>query len=276
VLVDARAELGECPVWCERTGNLYWTNINGQTLHRWSSADASTFEWTMPERLGSFALCHETGRLLLGLASGIALFDTGTGRCGPLIPVEADQPATRINDGRCDPQGRFVFGMFNAAQQPISHFYRVSTDLSIERLPLPPAAVGNSIAFSPDGQTLYFADSPSRTIFSVDYRADGMIGKPRVFVQLSNEEGYPDGSVVDAQGGLWNAHWEGGCVVRYDPRGAQTHRIALPASLVTCPAFGGPSMNDMYLKEQPSAGAVFHVATQWRGLPAVRFGTPLS
>lgn len=285
VLVDARAQLGECPVWCDRTGNLYWTDINGETLHRWNSADATIFEWRMPERLGSFALCQEPGGLLLGLASGIALFDTRSGRFGPLIPVEADQPMTRINDGRCDKEGRFIFGMFNAAERPIGYFYRVSADLSIEKLPLPPAAVGNSIGFSPDGRTMYFADSPTRTIFSVDYEANGMLGEPRVFVQLSDEEGYPDGSVVDAQGGLWNAHWEGGCVVRYDPSGAQTHRIGLPASLVTCPAFGGPSLNEMYvttargslseaeLHKQSLAGAVFHVTTQWRGLPATRFGT---
>lgn len=285
VLVDTRAKLGECPIWCDRTGDLYWTDIDGETLHRWNSADASVFEWRMPQRLGSFALCQESGKLLLGLASGITLFDTRSSRFGQFTPIEADQPMTRINDGRCDMQGRFVFGMFNASEQPIGHFYRVNVDLSIQKLPLPPAAVGNSIAFSPDGKTMYLADSPTRSIFSVDYAASGMIGKPRVFVQLSDKDGYPDGSVVDAHGGLWNAQWQGGCVVRYDPSGVETDRIAFPASLVTCPAFGGPLLDKMYvttargslsgaeIEKEPSAGAVFHVTTRWRGLPSSRFGT---
>ncbi|MEO5672391.1 MAG: SMP-30/gluconolactonase/LRE family protein [Ramlibacter sp.] len=162
LLVDARARLGECIVWCADFGALFWTDIEGSTLSRWSAATGHTRQWTMPERVGSFALCAKSSQLLLGLASGIGLFDLDRGALSPIVPVEPDQPTTRINDGRCDPQGRFVFGMFNSQPDAIGHFYRVDANLTIERLPLPAVTVANSIAFSPDGSNLYFADSPTR------------------------------------------------------------------------------------------------------------------
>jgi L-arabinonolactonase len=211
------------------------------------------------------------------------VFDAATEALSPVIAVEADQPSTRINDGRCDRQGRFVFGMFNPAEASIGGFYRVHPDLRIERLPLPPAAVGNSIAFSPDGATMYYTDSPKRTIWRLDYAADGTLGTPQVFVRLAREEGFADGSCIDAEGGLWNAQWDGGCVVRYDVSGRQTARLALPVSRPTCPAFGGAGLDLLHvttarggldkeaLRRQPGAGGVFTLQTNWRGLPEPRF-----
>lgn len=283
LVVDAQDRLGECALWCAETGALWWTDIEGSKVCRLDAA-GSVREWALPERVGSFAFCAGgTTRLLLGLASGIAVFDAGDASLSPVVPVEADQPTTRINDGRCDRQGRFVFGMFNPAEAPISGFYRVHADLRIERLPLPEAGVGNSICFSPDGATMYWTDSPTRTLWSVDYRADGSLGTPRVFARLREDEGFADGSCIDAEGGLWNAQWEGRCVVRYDATGTESARIALPVSRPTCPAFGGPRLDVLYvtsargglnrerLREEPQAGGVFAVEPGWRGLPESRF-----
>lgn len=275
--------LGECPLWCERTQALFWTDIQGAVLLRMDAA-GTLRRWTLPDRLGSFALCETGTALLLGLASGIALFDLESGKTGPIVPIDAEQAATRINDGRCDRQGRFVFGMFNPAEAPIGRFYRVGPGLEIEVLPLPPAGVANSIAFSPDGATLYYADSPARTIWAVAYWADGKLGRPEVFHRLREDEGYPDGSCVDAEGGLWNAQWEGGCVVRYAPDGSETDRIALPVSRPTCPAFGGPALDRLFvtsariglspaaLQAQPAAGSLLRLdSVARRGLPESRF-----
>ena len=287
LLVDARALLGECVLWCDRTVALYWTDIEGSTLSRWNAADGSTRSWSLPDRVGSFALCGDASQLLLGLASGIALFDLNRGAMSAVISVAAHQPTTRINDGRCDPQGRFVFGLFNAEQTPIGHFYRVDADLQIETLPLPPVTVANSIAFSPDGTRMFFADSPTRVIHQAPYAADGRIGTPSVFVRLGQDEGYPDGSTVDADGGLWNAQWEGSCVVRYGADGAVTDRLALPTQRPTCPAFGGTArdrlfvssarigLSDAVLIEQPTAGGIFALSPGRRGLPEHRFVTRL-
>jgi L-arabinonolactonase len=282
LFVDAQARLGECPLWCDRTNSLWWTDIESCSISR-RGADGEVRHWAFPEKVGSFAFCADDARLLLGLARGIALFDPASGRMSEVVPLNAGDADIRINDGRCDRQGRFVFGMFNKAEAPVGHFYRVNGDLQIERLPLPPAGVGNSIAFSPDGATMYYADSPTRTIFSVDYRADGRIGEPRVFVTLPAHAGFPDGSTVDAQGGLWNAQWMGSCVVRYDSAGRESARFDLPVSRPTCPAFGGPQLDELYvtsarigldhdaLQREPAAGGVIALTPGWHGLPESRF-----
>lgn len=284
LLVDARASLGEGVLWCERTGCLWWTDIQGRTLARRRQADGEVRMWTVPDRVGSFALCAQGEQLLLGLAAGIGLFDPATGETSRFVPLDAPPfEGLRINDGRCDREGRFVFGLFNPAEAPVGHFYRVHADLRIERLPLPPAGVANSLAFSPDGRTLYFTDTPSRTIFRVDYAVDGSLGEPVPFVKVPQSEGFPDGSTVDATGGLWNAQWDGGCVVRYDRHGSESARILLPVSRPTCPAFGGPDLETLYitsarigipaegLVRQPHAGGVFAAQPGWRGLPESRF-----
>lgn len=283
LLIDARARLGECVLWCEQRATLYWTDIEGATLSGWRQADGSVRQWPLPERLGSFALCHDPGRLLLGLASGVALFDLDRGTVGEIVAVEADLPTTRINDGRCDAQGRFVFGTYNPAEAAIGNFHRVTADLKVERLPLPPVGVANSIAFSPDGTRMYFADSPSREIWCAEYHADGSIGPPRLFVRLGAAEGFPDGSTVDAEGGLWNAQWDGGCVVRYDADGVETERVVVPTARPTCVAFGGPDLGRLFIStariglgaqallEQPAAGGVFTCLPRRRGLPEHRF-----
>lgn len=284
LLVDAQARLGECALWCERTGSLWWTDIESATLSRWHSVDGTVQQWTLPQRVGSFALCANDARLLLGLADGIALFDPASGRLTDFVPLDAPPtPGLRINDGRCDRQGRFVFGLFHPAETPIGHFHRVGPDLRIERLPLPPAGVGNSIAFSPDGTTMYYTDSPRRTIWRVDYRADGSLGEPRTFVEFPEGDGFPDGSTVDAEGGLWNAHWTGSCIVRYDAEGRESARFALPVSRPTCPAFGGAQLDELYvtsariglrdaaLANEPAAGGILTLRPGWRGLPESRF-----
>lgn len=283
LLVDARARLGECVLWCEQRATLYWTDIEGAKLGCWRQADGATRQWTMPERVGSFALCQDPARLLLGLASGVALFDLDRETMTAIVPVEPEQATTRINDGRCDAQGRFVFGMFNPAGATIGHYYRVTSALRVECLPLPPVGVANSIAFSPDGARMYFADTPTREIRCVEYHADGRIGMPCLFVRLGADQGYPDGSTVDADGGLWNAQWDGGCVVRYDSNGVETARLSLPVSRPTCPAFGGTGFDRLFvssaqiglspeaLREQPAAGGVFALRPGRHGLPEHRF-----
>lgn len=282
-IVDACAGLGECPIWCERFGTLYWTDIEGTSLHSWRKLDGWRRRWLLPEAIGSFALTEDDHRLLLGMASGIAMFDTSTESLSFIALVEEDEPTTRINDGRCDRQGRFVFGMFNPAEKPIGHFYRVHHDLSVEKLSLPPAGVGNSIAFSPDGSTMYFTDSPTRVIQCVEYAANGRLGVPRVFSRLAECDGFPDGSTVDADGGLWNAQWQGSCVVRYDTGGSETCRFDLPASQITCPTLGGTQFDELYLTSarqglnakaleiEPAAGGVFMLQVPWQGLPETRF-----
>jgi L-arabinonolactonase len=161
------------------------------------------------------------------------------------MSVEEDLP-TRLNDGRCDRQGRFVFGTKHdvAKAEKVGGFYRLNGDLSLERLPLGDAAIPNSIAFSPDGSRMYFCDSPTRQIRVCDYDS---FDNQRVFVELTDASGEPDGSTIDRDGGLWNAQWGGRRVVRYGADGRETERIAVPTTQPSCVAFGGPQLGTLYI-----------------------------
>lgn len=286
LVANEQAILGECPIWCDRSYSLWWTDIEGSRLHRKNTLTSTIDTWKTPDRVASFALTQDANRLILGFASGIGIFDLARSELvNGLIPVESEQPATRINDGRCDAEGRFVFGMFNqVSSAALGGFYRVHTDLSVERLKLPAAAVANSIAFSPDGRRIYFTDSPQRRIWCAKYEASGKIGAVEVFADLSFEQGVPDGSCVDAEGGLWNAQWDGSCLIRFDASGRITHRVTLPVTRPTCPAIGGKKFDRLYvttarvglnehqLHAQPLAGAILSFSPDVPGQPERRFG----
>ena len=242
LLLDTQCTLGEGATWCAKTSRFYWTDIEGARLWRYDPSDGSSTSWHMPERLATFALCADPRYLLLGLATHLAFFDLATGETQRIVDVEPGLN-TRVNDGRCDRQGRFVFGTKDEGSplQAVGGFYRLNHDLSLERLALPAPAISNSIAFSPDGATMYYCDSPTREIRVCDYRANGSIDNDRVFTKLTDATGEPDGSTVDRDGGLWNAQWGGRRVVRYGPDGVETERIDVPTAQPSCVAFGGPA-----------------------------------
>ncbi|MFC5742361.1 SMP-30/gluconolactonase/LRE family protein [Dyella tabacisoli] len=280
--------LGEGVLWDDRTQCVFWTDIAGSRLWRLHPADGSVTHWDMPERLASFALCETDGWLLLALASQLAFFHLQDQRLQPLHAIEPGLP-TRANDGACDRQGRFVFGTLHepvhGPKRPIGGLYRLHHDLSLEPLPLPGMAISNSIAFSPAGDRMYFCDSPTRQILCCDY--GNLLGAPRVFVDLGDIEGEPDGSTVDAQGALWNAQWGMHRVVRYLPDGRENRIVAMPARQPTRPALGGTNLQTLYvtsacdgltesqLADDPLAGALFAFDVEVTGLREPRFaGVP--
>lgn len=288
VAMQVHNTLGEGVLWCDRGQVLYWTDIHASTLWRYRPHDGALHQWSLPERLACFALCEADGWLLLGLASQLAFFHPASQRLVPIMEVEADLP-TRLNDGACDRQGRFVFGTLHeppggGPKQPVGGFHRLNHDLSLERLPLPGVAIGNSVAFSPDGDIMYFCDSLTRKIHCCDY--GDTVGAPRVFVELDDPRGEPDGSAVDSEGGLWNAQWGLGRVVRYASDGRMDRCIDVAASQPTRVAFGGTNLSTIYitsardgldeaaLANQPYAGALFAVHSDLGGLPEPRFPGP--
>jgi L-arabinonolactonase len=281
-------ELGEGIVWCDREQALYWTDIQAATLWRYHVDEGALEHWLLPERLGCFALCEEDGWLLLGLASRLAFFHPSSATLVPITEVESQQP-TRINDGACDRSGRFVFGTFHepadgGPRQPIGSFYRLNQDLSLERLALPGVAISNSIAFSPGGDRMYFCDSTSPAIQVCDYGDD--CGPPSDFAVINDRRGEPDGSIVDSEGGLWNAQWGLGRVVRYTPDGRLDRCIDVPASQPTRMALGGAQRSTLYITSarlgldaralvaQPLAGSLFATRVDVAGLPEPRFSGP--
>ena len=289
--IAAGNTLGEGVVWCPSRQCLYWTDIPAATLWcHWPDTD-TTRTWALPERLACLALCERDTWLLLGLASRLAFLHLPSGEIHPIADVEEGLP-TRLNDGACDREGRFVFGTLHepadgGPQRPVGSFYRLDTDLSLHRLDLGNVAISNSLAFSPDGRTLYFCDSPTRTIRRCAYAEDGSVGAVEDWIDLARIDGEPDGSCVDADGGLWNAQWGMGRVVRYRPDGSEDVVVAVPAAQSTRPALGGPDLDTLYITSAhegmtpaarracPQAGHVFAARLAYRGLPEPRFaGAP--
>jgi L-arabinonolactonase len=284
LFVDCRCTLGEGILWYETRRALLWTDIQQSTLWMHGVADNVTRTWTLPDRLGSLAIC-ESGRLLLGLAKGLFLADIDTAagavlRVEPVVSVEPGLPRTRINDGRTDRAGNFVFGTFNEAEDgPAGSFYQYSSRHGLRRLDLGGVVIPNSICFSLDGRTMYFCDSPTARIRQCDYdAASAGVTNVREFVRLGAGEGLPDGSVIDTEGCLWNAAWGAGAVRRYAPDGSRLAEISIPAKNATCVVFGGDRLEDLYvtssrqemsddeLERTPDAGGVYRVSVGVRGV----------
>jgi len=285
VAVQAGNRLGEGVLWCDRAQALYWTDIHASMLWRYVPADGAVRSWPMPERLASFALCVADGWLLLALASRLAFFNVESGEVRGIcaLPIAPD---TRANDGACDRQGRFVFGTLHepahGAKQPVGPFLRLDADLTLHELPLPRVAIANSVAFSPDGGTMYFCDSLQKTIQRCDY--GDTVGAASTFVDLTSlDEGEPDGTAVDSLGGVWNAQWGASRVVRYLPDGREDRVVAVPTAQPTRPAFGGPSLSTLYVTSAHDgmtdaarsidrhAGEVFAFEPGFTGLREPRF-----
>ena len=287
LLVDARNILGEGVRWCERSGRVFWTNIEGRQLHALVLATGERQHWDMPERLACFSLTDNDDVLLLGLATQLAWFQLHNGLVTPLHAVEAGLPMTRVNDGRCDRQGRFVFGTLDerSSREAIGSFYRLNLDLSLERLPLPPVAISNSICFSVDGTAMYFCDSLKKAIYRWDDYLGGDASRVRVFAVLDAGPGAADGATIDAYDQLWSAQWGAGRVVRYALDGSIERHVTLPVSQPSCVSLGGPHYDELFittaqehltpaqLAAEPQAGGLFRARQPGlRGLAEVRFG----
>ena len=285
--------LGEGLQWHAPSGRWWWTDIQGACLHAWTPGAGAALQLRLPERVGCF-VHGRSGALVLALAKRVARLTlpdpqaTGSIAVQPeeIAPLEAQLPTTRANDGRCDRSGAFVFGTLDEAEprRAIGGFYQFTQAHGLRRLALDGVAIANSICFSPDGRRMYFCDTTTRRIMVCDYdSASARVGQPRVFVEKAPDEGWPDGSTIDARGCLWNAEWGNAAVARYAPDGRLMARYPVPVSHVTCPAFGGPAGDQLLvttareglstaeLMARPLSGSLFGMGVE----PGLHLAEPL-
>ena len=282
VAVRMRSILGEGPCWDDRSGQLYWIDILGQSIHRFDPSDGLVKTWSTGESSG----------LICAMEQGIYSFDPERGDFARMIGrPDADLVNNRFNDGKCDPAGRLLAGTMSQDENeghgdkaPAGTLFRINPDWSTQAL-LKNISISNGLAWSGDGNTLYFIDSPTRQIRAFDYDQEaGEISRQRVAIDFRNEAGIPDGMTIDAQGRLWIAQWAGWGVSCWNPvSGKKLDEIMLPCQNVTCCAFGGSDMTDLYITtavigldqdqqaRQPDAGSLFCIRTQARGLAPHRF-----
>lgn len=277
--------LGESPIWHEGEQALYWVDIRRPAIRRLEAGSGRIDTWPMPDMVGSIAFADD-GRLLVALTESVSLWDRATGALEPLASRPSRIDGHRFNDGRCDRQGRFWVGtMHNITRAPEGVLYRLDG-----RSALAPAMSGicipNSLAWSPDGRTMYFADSLRHAIYAYEFDiSTGQLGEQRLFA-ATEAPAFPDGSTVDAEGFLWNAEFNGSRLVRYAPDGRIDRVVALPVPRPTCCAFGGPGLATLYIttasqnmsdeerRAQPLAGALLAMDVGVRGLPEPRFALP--
>jgi sugar lactone lactonase YvrE len=284
--VPTACHLGEGPLWNERDGRVWWTDILERRLHRFDPASGAADAVETPERLCSYAFLPGGGtRILAAFETGLAYFDVETRAVDWIARPETLGSGRRFNDGRTDRQGRFWVGTMveNEAKAGADSgvLFRLDRDGSLTEQAVG-VAISNSLSTSPDGRTLYFADTPKQLIFAFDLDPDsGTISNKRIFAEVT--EGYPDGAVVDEEGCLWSARWGAGEVVRHAPDGGVVSRLKVPAGQPSCPAFGGPDRKTLFvttaregldaaaLAKDPHAGHLFVFDSDVAGLPGMPF-----
>jgi sugar lactone lactonase YvrE len=282
VVLEAGATLGEGPLWCPREQALYWVDSLAPAIHRFVPVSGAIASWEMPATIGSIVL-RQGGGALAALADGYAFVDLESGAVTALGDPEAETAATRFNDGKCDRRGRFWAGTMDIDQRaPLGALYRLDPNVSWHRL-AEGVTVSNGLGWSPDDRTMYHVDSPSRRIFAYDFDVDvGAVANRRVFAEVPEGRGFPDGLTVDAEGFVWCAIWLGGRVERYAPDGRLDGTVELPVKRVTSCAFGGLKLDLLYVTtarwrgparppHEPPAGHLFAVETGAKGLPEPRF-----
>ena len=285
VVEKAANLLGECVLWDGPLGQLRWLDILGKTISTLALQSGAVRTMAVPRRPGCMALTKAGDALLVGFEDGLARLEFESGAITPLCRVEEDKPYTRLNDGRCDRHGNFIFGTIDEAEvRPRGAWYRYTAGGALQALSLPPVAIPNSVCFSLDGGRLFFSDGVSPSIQCCEYDpVSGRIENLQVFAPVT--EGYPDGSTVDADGFIWNAVWGASRLVRYRPDGQIDRVIPTPVTQPTCAVFGGPALDTLYLtsariglddailSKTPDAGALFALKlTDVRGVPESRWG----
>ena len=274
------AHHGEGPVWDQRTSRLVSVDmLDGDIL----GLDPSSGKHTRTH-VHSVAACvrpRAAGGYVVAVERGFAFLPT----CDPeaeveLLPELWTDRNIRMNEGGCDPQGRFYCGSMDYSAAPDrGTVWRLDVDGTAQAV-LEPVSISNGLVWSLDGSTAFYVDTPTLRVDALAFDAEhGTFGERRTVVEVAKGQGRPDGMTIDSDGGLWVAFFGGSCVRRYRQDGEIDLQIDLPVSQVTACTFGGPDLDELYITtssnnlddDEPEAGAIFHATPGFRGLPPVPF-----
>ena len=277
-VLPVQAVLGEGPVWIGREQAVWFVDIKSRHIHRFDPASGTAQRWDAPDQVG-WVLPSDDGGLIAGLRTGLHRFDPADGSFTFLARPEGDAAGNRLNDAATDSAGRIWFGTMDDAETDLTGRVYRHAGGTVSDSGLAPVCITNGPAIAGDGVTLYHTDTLGKTIWRATIDGDGRLGAATCFVTIEEGAGYPDGSVVDAEGCLWVALWGGWGVRRYDPAGALIGTVRLPASNITKIAFGGADLRTAYatsarkgldaeaLADQPEAGNLFAFDPGVAGVP---------
>ncbi len=284
VVYPCRSIVGEGCIWDPRVGVLYWVDILDSKVYRFDPRSGSNRGWDVGAHVGC-AAPRESGGLVLALQTGFALLDLETGQVSRVADPEEGLPGSRFNDGKCDPQGRFWAGtMAYAVTEGSGSLYCLDGDLEVTTK-IPGVTLSNGLCWNTGNSRFYFIDSATSQVQGYDYDAgSGDITNGQLVAEIPEELGTPDGMAIDEDGYLWVALWGGGKVIRIDPgTGSVVFEVLVPADQVTCAAFGGESLDHLYIttadyqrssqdvERQPLAGSLFRAQVPFRGVAVPAF-----
>ena len=281
VIHEARAVLGEGPAWDAKTRTLYWVDIFEKQIHFHRDGDDGYIQ--LEEMPGCLAPCKD-GTLIVAARASIFQLDPATGKQASLTSI-TEPASNRFNDGKCDPDGRFLAGTMDMNEKAASGALYSFDGKIITRL-LDGVRISNGLAWSPDYKVFYYIDTPTREVRAFDYDLEsGDIANMRVAFTVPKVLGWPDGMTSDTRGDLWIGMWGGACVTQWNPgTGELLDQIPLPARNVTCAVFGGSNMDELYITSARQGlegvdstgtrydGSLFRVRTQVRGMATFEFG----
>jgi sugar lactone lactonase YvrE len=280
LILEAKATLGEGPAWDSKTQTLYWLDILKKRIYSGTRILAE-----LDDFIGCLAPC-KNGNLILGKRASIVDFEPDSSQQTLLATLsDAERATNRLNDGKCDPAGRFITGSMDMNEKdPNGSLY--SFDGKQTTCLLDGIIISNGLSWSPNHKTFYYIDTPTRLVKAFDYDlVTGQIANPRVAIHVPDTLGWPDGMTSDTKGNLWIALWGGAQVTKWNPHTSQLlEQIPVPALQTSSCVFGGKDMNELYitsarkgmsetdLKKYPLSGGLFKVETNVEGMPTFEFG----
>jgi sugar lactone lactonase YvrE len=282
-LLAIGCRLGEGPRWNVAEGKLYWVDIESHCFYRMdpTGGEPERFEVGLPVSVLGF---RASGGLIMATREGFATYDLQTSQVSIIDNPEADRghPESRFNDGATDSNGRFWAGTMTH-EGAENALYRLDPDGTIHTMERG-LTITNGMGWSPDNHTMYLTDTNRRVIYAYAYDApSGTIANRRNFVEVLEDEGWPDGLTIDAEGFVWSAHYGGSRITRYDPDGKIERVVELPVTNITSCCFGGPDLTDLYIttawsgltekerERQQQAGDLFILHTTTKGRPEPLF-----
>ena len=272
---DRSCFLGEGAFWHPLRQQFFWFDVlEGRLLSR----DASgPLEWRLG-RIASAAGWVDENRLLVATETGLTVLDLTSGTEAPLAEIEAENFATRSNDGRADRQGGFWVGTMDKTARPhagtIWRWYRGTLRALVEDIAIP-----NAICFAAEGRTAFYTDTPTAKVWSQTLDPEGWPeGERALYLDLAPQGLSPDGAVIDSSGAFCVACWGDGAVLRFDPEGKLLDRTPVGGSHASCPALGGPDLAELLVTTaregidhpDPAQGQTWLVPAPAPGLPEPR------
>ncbi len=275
-ILGSRSILGEGPSYNEKEDSLYWTDIKAYKLYKYDLTSKKITDFTFSKEIGSFAFT-DTNKIIAGTRDGFEYIDLAREKITPIVNPEKELPQNRFNDGKCDKNGRYLAGTMDNNEKEIKGSLYSFDGKSVKKLE-DNLSVSNGLGWNKNSTKFYLTDSPKRVIYVFDYDLiSGNLSNKKIFAQINEKDGYPDGLCVDAEDFIWGAHWNGWKITRYSPDGHIDSIYDLPVPKVTSCNFGGKNLNTLYittasfgltsleLEKAPLSGYIFTLNTKVKG-----------